>query len=95
MIKQKSFRIALMLAGALAAGGCGTVFKKSKPKTPVLGERIAVLTSEGDIQVDPALGAVPMVLPQAVANPDWTQSGGNASKSADNNPKPSPAGGYT
>ena len=49
MIKQKSFRIALMLAGALAAGGCGTVFKKSKPKTPVLGERIAVLTSESDI----------------------------------------------
>ena len=38
-----------MIAAALAASGC-SVFKKGKgPKTPVLGERIAVLTSESDV----------------------------------------------
>jgi outer membrane protein assembly factor BamB len=46
-----------------------------------LGERIAVLTSEGDVQVDPATAALPMTLPPATVNADWTQPGGNASKS--------------
>jgi len=47
----------------------------------VLGERIAVLTGEGDVTADPATAALPMSLPQAVANTDGTQSGGNATKS--------------
>ena len=51
------------------------------PKTPVLGQRIAVLTSEGDVEVDPATAALPMSLPAPVANTDWAQSGGNAVKS--------------
>lgn len=80
MIKHKSFHIALMVAAALAASGCG-VFKKKGPATPVLGKRIAVLTSESDVQVDPATAALPMSLPQPVANADWTQSGGSPSKS--------------
>jgi outer membrane protein assembly factor BamB len=81
MIKHKSLRIALMVAAALAASGCG-IFKKGKTShTPVLGQRIAVLTSESDVQVDPATAALPMNLPQAVANAEWTQSGGDASKS--------------
>jgi outer membrane protein assembly factor BamB len=80
MIKQKHLRIAVLVAGALAASGC-SVLKKSRPTTPILGERIAVLTSEGDIQVDPATAALPMVLPQPVVNEEWNQSGGNASKS--------------
>jgi outer membrane protein assembly factor BamB len=58
------------------------VFKKGKKtNTPVLGQRIAVLTGEGDVTVDPATAALPMSLPAAAANPDWTQSGGNATKS--------------
>jgi outer membrane protein assembly factor BamB len=80
MTNQKRFRIALIFAAAVAASGCG-VFNKPRPKTPVLGERIAVLTTEGDIQVDPATAALPMVLPAAVVNSDWAQSGGNAPKS--------------
>ena len=81
MIKHKSIRIAVMIAAALAASGCG-VFKKGKTSTtPVLGQRIAVLTSESDVEVDPATAALPMTLPQPVANTDWNQSGGNASKS--------------
>ena len=81
MINQKSFRIAVMVAAALAASGCGIFKKGSGPKTPVLGQRIAVLTGENDVTVDPAIAAIPMSLPEAVANSEWTQSGGNASKS--------------
>ena len=81
MTRSKYFRVGIMIAAALAASGCG-VFKKGKrTNTPVLGQRIAVLTGEGDVAVDPATTALPMSLPPAVANSDWTQSGGNPTKS--------------
>ena len=81
MTRKKYFRVAILIAAALAASGCG-VFKKGKrTNTPVLGQRIAVLTGEGDVTVDPATTALPMTLPAAAVNPDWTQSGGNATKS--------------
>jgi outer membrane protein assembly factor BamB len=80
MTKAHQFRVAFLIAAALAASGCG-VFKKGKATTPILGQRIAVLSTEGDVQVDPDVAALPMTLPEAVANPDWTQSGGSASKS--------------
>jgi len=75
----KQFRIGLMIAAALAAGGC-SIFKKSGPKTPVMGERIAVLAAESDVAIDPATAALPMTLPQPTVNPAWSQSGGNAAK---------------
>jgi outer membrane protein assembly factor BamB len=80
MIKHKNLRLAVLIAAALASSGCG-VFKKGKTSTPVLGERIPVLSGEGDVTVDPATTALPMSLPAAVANTDWVQSGGSASKS--------------
>ena len=80
MIYKKQVRLFLMLAAAVAGGGC-SILKHKTPKTPVLGERIAVLTSEGDVQVDPATAALPMNLPQPIVNSGWTQSGGNATKS--------------
>jgi outer membrane protein assembly factor BamB len=70
-----------MIAAALAASGCG-IFKKGKStNTPVIGKRIPVLTSEGDVQVDLATAALPMSLPPPTENADWAQSGGNAAKS--------------
>lgn len=81
MTRSKSFRAALMIAAALAASGCGVFKGGKKTKTPVLGERISVLTGETDVAVDPATAALPMALPDPVANSDWTQSGGNARKS--------------
>jgi len=72
--------IALVMTAALVLGGCNP-FKKDRPKTPVVGERISVLTGETDIDVDPATAALPFSLPSAVANEEWAQSGGNASKS--------------
>jgi outer membrane protein assembly factor BamB len=81
MIKKKTFRVAVMIAAALAASGCG-IFKKGKStNTPVIGKRIPVLTSEGDVQVDLATAALPMSLPPPTENADWAQSGGNAAKS--------------
>ncbi len=70
-----------MIAAALAASGC-SVFKKGKAsKTPVLGERVAVLTSEGDAEVDPATAALPMSLPPAVTNKWMDPVGRHPSKS--------------
>jgi len=79
-MKLARTRVAVIALAALAASGCG-VFKKGAPKTPVLGERVAVLATEQDVVVDPATAALPMSLPEAVANTEWSQSGGNASKS--------------
>ncbi|MDX6517103.1 MAG: outer membrane protein assembly factor BamB [Gaiellaceae bacterium] len=81
MTRSKNFRVALMIAAAFAASGCGVFKKGKKSNTPVLGQRVAVLTGENDVTVDPATTVLPMSLPEAVANSDWTQSGGNASKS--------------
>jgi len=81
MIKSRNFRVALLIAAALASSSCGVFKKGSRPKTPILGERIPVLTSESDVQVDPATQALPFTLPQATENSDWTESGGNASNS--------------
>src|SRR3954447_3514303 len=81
MIGFKSFRVAFLIGLTIAASGCG-VFKKGKgPSTPVLGQRIAVLTGEGDVTVDPATTSLPMSLPAPAVNSDWTQSGGNPTKS--------------
>ena len=73
-------RIAMLMIAAALLGGCN-LFKKGTPKTPVLGERISVLTSEIDVVVDPETAARPLGLPGPVANEAWNQPGGNASKS--------------
>ncbi|HXC73278.1 MAG TPA: PQQ-binding-like beta-propeller repeat protein [Sphingomicrobium sp.] len=81
MTKSLKFRIALLMAATVAVSGCSLLKRGGRPKTPVIGERIPVLTNEGDVQTDPAMSAIPMTLPAAVANTSWTQSGGAASKS--------------
>ncbi len=73
-------KVAVLIAAAVAASGCG-LLRKSAPKTPVLGDRVAVLTAENSIAVDPETAALPMVLPAEMTNAEWAQSGGNAAKS--------------
>ncbi len=81
MTTARHFRVAILIAVALAASGC-SVFKRGKAaSTPVLGQRIAVLTTEGDVSADPATRSQPLNLPAPVANADWAQSGGSANKS--------------
>ena len=72
--------IALLLIASAMVTGCNP-FKKGVVKTPVVGERIAVLTGESDITVDPETAAIPFTIPEAVANDEWGQSGGNPAKS--------------
>jgi outer membrane protein assembly factor BamB len=79
-MKRIKTKVAVLMMAAVAASGC-SVLKKHTPKTPVLGERVAVLTTENDVVVDPETAAMPMVLPAPVANTEWAQSGGNAAKS--------------
>ena len=79
-MKSVRTRFVVLTIAALAVSGCG-IFKKGTAKTPVLGERVAVLAVEQDVAVDPATAALPMSLPEPVANTEWGQSGGNASKS--------------
>ena len=78
-MKAVRTRIVVLTLAALAASGCG-ILKKSTPKTPVLGERVAVLATEQDVAVDPATSALPFSLPVAEANTEWAQAGGNAAK---------------
>ena len=79
-MKRIKTRLAVLMIMALAASGCG-IFKKGAPKTPVLGQRVAVLTTENDVVVDRDTASLPMVLPAPVVNSDWGQPGGNAAKS--------------
>lgn len=79
-MKFKLFRATVLAVLAVAAGGC-SIFHKHHSTTPVLGERIPVLTTESDVKVDAATAALPMSLPAPVANAEWAQSGGNANKS--------------
>ena len=71
--------VGVMIAAALLSG-CNP-FKKAPPKTPVLGDRVAVLTSDADIEVDPATASALFSLPAAQVNAEWSQPGGNAAKS--------------
>jgi outer membrane protein assembly factor BamB len=74
-------RVILSLAMLGLLGGCGILGGKDKPKTPTVGNRIPVLSTSTSIEVDPALADVQIALPEAQANSDWGQRGGNAAKS--------------
>ncbi len=78
MTRFRHFTAILMMGAALS--GCGVLKGSGKSKTPVLGERIAILSSEADIAVDDATAALPMTLPPAQVNTDWSQPGGVPNK---------------
>lgn len=81
MTKFRNLTAAVLIAAALASSGCSLFKKGSRPKTPVLGQRIDVLSNETEVSVDPATQALPFSLPPATVNPAWTESGGNATNS--------------
>lgn len=75
----------ILVPTLLAVSACG-VFGgggNKKARTPVLGQRVPILTSEAAAQVDPALANVDVLLPPAQLNENWGQPGGNAAKSMD------------
>lgn len=81
---MKMFRTGLILGTmALALAGCGVLGRgggDKRPKTPTIGERIPILTSESNADLDPSLADVAVLLPPAQLNTDWAQPGGNGAK---------------
>ncbi|MCH4893113.1 MULTISPECIES: outer membrane protein assembly factor BamB family protein [unclassified Sphingomonas] len=69
---------AIVLLAALSA--CG-VFKGGPKRTPVVGQRVPILVTENEIKADPTIASIQVIPPVPVANPTWTQPGGNAAKS--------------
>jgi len=74
-------RVVMALTALSLLGGCGIIGGGKKPSTPTVGKRVAVLTNEASIEIDPALADVRVTIPQATANKDWPQANGNAAKS--------------
>src|SRR3546814_11735041 len=75
-------RIIFVLTAAALVSGCG-IFGGGgdKKRTPVLGERLPILVYEANAEPDPELADVTIVLPAPRTNEEWTQPGGNASRS--------------
>lgn len=65
--------LVVSLMCALLVAGCSG----DKKNTQLTGERIPVITAEGDVQVDPILSTVPVALPRSYVNANWGQAGGN------------------
>ncbi|MET0373294.1 MAG: pyrrolo-quinoline quinone, partial [Rhizorhabdus sp.] len=82
-MNRKLIALAAAMLLTTTLSGCGLFGggDSKKPKTPVLGQRVSVLTSESGAEIDPTLEAVPVVPPTEQINPEWPQPGGNASKS--------------
>jgi len=78
---MKRITIAAMLL--LSLGGCSLFGRgggDKGPKTPLLGERVPILTYEGGAEIDPAMADMPVVVPPAEVNTAWAQPGGNERK---------------
>ncbi|MCU0891557.1 MAG: PQQ-like beta-propeller repeat protein [Sandarakinorhabdus sp.] len=71
--------LALLLAASVALSGCG-MFKKAKPRTPTVGERIPILSFETQAEAEPELSNIAIVLPPPERNAAWAQPGGSPSK---------------
>lgn len=78
-MKKQAVLAASLLALTLA--GCSIFKGDGGPKTPTVGNRVPILSSATELEVDPATAALQVVLPPATVNSGWTQSGGNAEKS--------------
>lgn len=82
MISGKKLITSLLVLSLLS--GCGILGGgdgEDKKSTPTLGKRTPILSGESGAEVDPSLASISVILPAPVANSEWAQSGGNASKS--------------
>ena len=78
--------IAALLAASLLLSACsGPIYDgfidlfSSTKTTNLRGMRVSLAGAEESLVVDPAVAAVPVLLPQPFRNPDWQQPGGYAS----------------
>lgn len=74
-------KAALAAAVLLSIGACSGGLFKGKPKTPVLGNRVPILSTEAGALADPTIASIAVTLPPAAPNEAWSQPGGSANKS--------------
>lgn len=80
LMRNKTLLLLPMMFAVAACGVLGGGGTK-KPKTPILGQRVPILTAEAAAEADPALAEVAVLLPPAQPNDSWSQPGGNGAKS--------------
>ena len=68
----------VLLAALLLALSLSSCDWFDKKKTPLPGERIAVMADRKDIEPDADAASIQVVLPGPVVNDSWPQSGGFA-----------------
>jgi len=70
--------VPFVLAGLLSLGACETFDDLITPgkKVDIRGERISVLPKAAEVEADPKLANVAVVLPKPSVNKDWPQPGG-------------------
>lgn len=73
----------LLLVGVSACSSIGLGGDGDSNATPTVGNRTPILSRiSSEIKADPTLAGISVVLPPAQDNTEWTQTGGNAAKSA-------------
>jgi outer membrane protein assembly factor BamB len=78
----RGLAVSFAVAAALALAGCSIFGGDDEPTTPTVGNRVPILSRiSSEVEVDPSLANVAVVVPPAEANTDWSQAGGTASKS--------------
>lgn len=75
MIYSKNLKTCVLMLACFSLAGCGLF---AKDKVSVEGDRIAFLDGESLLQPDFKPGSVKIQLPTPVANPSWSQNGGNS-----------------
>ncbi len=77
--------VAVVVALALALGGCGGItdtvghwFSGSGKKSKLKGTRISIMASDDSVRPDPTLGKINVLLPPPYRNADWPEPGGYA-----------------
>lgn len=73
-------RAALAVSLVAVLGGCGALGGRDRPATPTVGQREPILTRAADLAVDATIAGQQVILPEPIANVDWAQPGGNATK---------------
>lgn len=72
-------RLLIVIFAVASLGACDWIKElTSKKKTPLPGERIPVMLFEPELEPDPRVADLRVMLPPPVANTAWAQAGGNA-----------------
>lgn len=80
-VSKRVIRLGVALSAFALLGGCGVFGGKSGgPKTPVVGKRTSILSTEQGVEVEPTIADVAVTLPEPYENAEWSQPGGNPEK---------------